>query len=221
MRRIFAALCVGILMACTPTVSRQELPTDCLIEGDATGIIADHWLNVGSIWRLRQSALLEIGPKKIPLEGFLRLDLEQKTARLLAMNEMGLILFDLELDEQGQILRRAIPQLQQINGFDQGIAQSLRQIFFQPQPDVNDHVEQGDNRYRVWRTLPGGSVSFIFDCRGDLRRTRLNAEEGDWRVIYEQYRSYYGRRLPDQIVLNDYRYGLKLTLWMREVKQEP
>lgn len=221
MARFAILILIVLSAACTPLTPQQILTTDCPTQPSVESLLSNHWLQNDNVWRLRQSALLELGRRKIPLEGFLRIDLDRSEARLLAMNEMGLVLFDLQLDQQGQVLNRAIPQLKKMNGFAKGIAQSLRQMFLLPQPLGDDHVEMTDNSQRLWRTIPDGSVGFTFDCLGDLRTTRLNAEEGDWRVAYDQYRSFGANRLPEQITLNDYRNGIKLTLWMREVKQEP
>ena len=100
------------------------------------------------------------------------------------------------------------------------MAQSLRQIFLQPQPQVSDQLINRGNIQRFQRVLPGGSLVFSYDCRGDLRSTRLQADRGNWRVAYDQYRQHEISRLPEQIIMNDYRYGVKLSLWIREVKKE-
>lgn len=221
MVRFVALILLALLAACAPTTQLQQFPQDCPPPGSVTRVLSNPWLQSDDVWRLRQSALLELGRRKIPLEGFLRLDLKRHEARLLAMNEMGLVLFDLELDLEGQVLNRAIPQIEKVDGFSFGIAQSLRQIFLQPQPHSDDHIEQRSNSRRQWRRLPGGDVGFVFDCRGDLRTTRMDADEGDWRVAYDQYQAFGDMRVPQQITLNDYRNGIKLTLWMREVTQEP
>jgi len=209
-----------ILSACAPVAPDLVLPEGCPARSSAQELLAGHWLLRPAVWRLRQSALLEIGSRKIPLEGFLRLDLERREARLLAMNELGVVLFDLQVADDGQQLLRAVPQLQQQPALAQGVAQSLRQIFFRPQPQEDDLLEEHGNSQRLWRPLPGGSFGFLFDCRGDLRETRLKAESGDWRVVYDLYRPFDGARLPGEIVLNDFRHRVKLSLWLREVKRE-
>ncbi len=220
MNRLFSVLLLGLLTACVLTTPQQTLPTDCRAVANTEQLLAWSWLQQPGTWRLRQSALLELGSKKIPLEGFLRLDLQKHEARLLAMNEMGLVLFDLQVSLTGQQLHRAIPQLQQIKGFAAGVGQSLRQIFLFPRPQRDDQLENRGNSQRLWRLQSGGSLGFVFDCYGDLRETRLISEGDDWRVIYQQYGGYATARLPEQIVLNDYRHGVKLSLWIREVKQE-
>lgn len=221
MMRWYGLLLLLTLVACAPTTPKQNLPSDCLAEATAAELLSNNWLQQPGIWRLRQSALLELGPKKIPMEGFLRLDLQQNEARLLAMNEMGLVLFDLQITATDQQLKRAIPQLQQVKGFAQGVAQSLRQIFLQPRPQISDQLENNGNSQRLRRTLPGGNLSFVFDCLGNLRETRQQAKSGDWRVAYDQYQNYGPTQLPEQIILNDYQHSLKLSLWIREGKLEP
>jgi hypothetical protein len=182
-------------------------------------LLKGHWLLQPGVWRLRQAALLELGGRKLPLEGLLHFDTVRREARLVAMNEMGLVLFDLELDAQGQQLHRALPQLQQQAGFAIGVAASLRRIFLQPRPLASDHLQPRESTQRLWRPLPGGSLDFNFSCAGDLLETRQVADSGDWRLRYSDYQALAGRRIPQQIVFNDYQYGVKLSLWLREVKR--
>jgi hypothetical protein len=208
------------ITACAPASPPLLLPENCRAELAAEQLVARHWLAQSGIWRLRQGALLEIGPKKMPLEGFLRLDLKRQEARLLAMNEMGVVLFDLQVTADGEQMHRAIPQLQQVQGLARGVAKSLRQVFLLPQPEVADRLENFGNSQQLWRPLTGGKLRFVFDCQGDLRETRLKAEQDDWRVVYDQYRPFGKFYIPMQMVMNDYRHGVKLSLWIREVKQE-
>jgi outer membrane biogenesis lipoprotein LolB len=220
MLRICLFFLLLVLAGCTPTTPPQQLPKDCSATAPVEQLLGSSWLTQGDVWRLRQLTLLEIGPKKIPLEGFLRLDTANKQARLVAMNEMGVVLFDLLVTEDGQQLERAIPQLQQVKGLAAEVAQSLRQIFLQPRPAKSDRLENLGSIQKLWRSLPGGYLRFIYDCRSDLRTVRFSGDSGDWRVVYNDYQAFAERRLPVEIVMNDYRHGVKLSLWIREVKGE-
>ncbi len=220
MLRIGTLLLLLVLTGCVSTTPPQQLPENCSADATLEHLLAGNWLNQGDIWRLRQLTLLEIGPKKVPLEGFLRLDTATGQARLVAMNEMGVVLFDLLVTRDSQQLKRAIPQLQKIKGLDVGVAQSLRQIFLQPRPAEHDHLENLGDRQKLWRSIAGGYLRFIYDCRGDLRTVSSAGDSGEWRVVYDDYQPFSGRRLPQKIVLNDYRHGVKLSLWISEVKRE-
>jgi hypothetical protein len=208
------------LAACVPGTPPQQLPDNCLAEASPAQLVTANWLNQPQVWRLRQVTLLEAGGQKFPLEGFLRLDLIRGEARLVAMNEVGLVLFDLLVTRTEQHLQRAVPQLRQINGFAAGVAQSLRQIFLHPLPQIDDQLENKENIQWLRRMLPDGTLDFRYDCRGDLRTVRLQTEDGDWRVAYDHYRQLDGSRVPEQIIMNDYHQRLKLSLWIREARQE-
>ncbi|MEA3543684.1 MAG: hypothetical protein U9R69_00525 [Thermodesulfobacteriota bacterium] len=219
MLRIGLLLLLG-LTACMPVTPLQPLPDNCRAEASPAQLMAANWLNQAQVWRLRQVTLLEVGGKKFPLEGFLRLDLAQGEARLVAMNEIGLVLFDLQVTRTNQHLQRALPQLRQIDGFAVGVAQSLRQIFLQSQPQVDDRLVNRDNIQQFRVALADGRVDYRYDCRGDLRTTRLVAEQGDWRVAYDNYQQFGDSRIPEQIIMNDYHRRVKLSLWIREARQE-
>lgn len=223
MRRLLTVLlCCAACWACAPRVPLLQLETDCRATQTQSELLAGHWLGQGGIWRLRQGALFELGSKKIALEGFVRLDLLRQQARLVALNEMGLVLFDLEVTKEDQQLKRALPQLRQYPGFERGVALSLRRIFLDPQPQAEDRFENQGNSQRLQRTgSDGGQLSFLFDCNGDLRQTRQQSEQDDWQVVYDQYLVVGAARVPQQIVLLDRRYGIKLSLWLQEAKEEP
>jgi hypothetical protein len=218
--RILLFCLLLVLGGCGPTLPRLQLPHNCRAEQTRVELLAADWRQQPHVWRLRQAALLEIGPKKIALEGFLRLDLLHKEARLLALNEMGLVLFDLQVTEQGEVLQRAIPQISAINAVARGVAKSLRQIFLQPLPRADDLLQTQGNSQRLQRRLADGELAFVFDCAGDLRQTRQQAKSGDWQVLYNDYRDYAGTRLPGEILFNDESQRVKLSLWQNEVKLE-
>lgn len=207
------------LLACAP-VERSVPATVCTSRPDLKQMYTGNWLQQPGVWHLRQSVLLELGPRKIPLEGLLRLDTLRHEARLVAMNEMGLVLFDLQLDQQGQTLLRGMPQLQKQPGFAVGVAKSLRQIFLSPLPETSDQLELYPDSQQLWRALPGGRLTFTFSCSGDLRETRKKAETDDWRTVYSDYQPLAGSNIPQHIQFNDYRHRVKLSLWLGEVKRK-
>lgn len=222
MRRLLTLLWLcTVCCACTPGAPPLQLAIDCRASQTRSELLAEHWLGQDGIWRLRQGALLELGSRKIALEGFVRLDLPRQQARLVALNEMGLVFFDLDVTREGQQLLRSLPQLQQYPGFERGVALSLRRIFLEPRPQAADRLENQGNSQRLQRTgSDGGQLSFLFDCNGDLRQTRQLSEQDDWQIIYDQYLAVGQARVPQQIVLLDRRYGIKLSLWLQEAKEE-
>ena len=221
MRKLLTIIFLLGLTACAPSTPQLQLPQDCRAEFGAAQLLAGHWLLQNTTWRLRQTALLEIGPRKMAMEGFLQLDLTNRTARLLALNELGLVLFDLEVTDNDEVLHRALPQLQKIDRLAQGVGRSIRQIFLLPHPENGDQPGQQGTSQLLTRQDGIGRIDFLFDCNGDLRQTRSDNATSNWRIIYNQYREYGMTRLPEEIVLNDYRHDIKLSLNINEVKQVP
>ncbi len=215
---------VLMLSACAPSLAPQQLPTGCQGDFSAGELQSRQWLQQEDVWRLRQGALLEIGMKKIPLEGFLRLDLKQRTARLVALNEIGLVLFDLQVSPESSQLMRAIPQLEKREGFTNGIAVSLRRMFLPPAFSDNAEIKGADNLQEISVTGGGAQSEFRFDCHGDLRELTGTNGDQNWRVRYNDYGVHDnipGFSLPEETIYYDRSHALKLTLWLREARQEP
>ncbi len=210
-----------VTTACAPSLPSQQLPTGCQGHFTTGQLRSGQWLQGQNIWRLRQGALLEIGMKKIPLEGFLRLDLKQRSARLVALNEIGLVLFDLQVSAETSQLVRAIPQLKDRAGFADGIALSLRRMFLQPELSDSDAINVAENLQRISVHSGAQQVRFTFDCHGDLRLLFGTLGEQSWRVQYNAYGDHSGFRLPEEIIYYDRSHAVKLTLWLREARQEP
>ncbi|MBN2427426.1 MAG: hypothetical protein JXK94_03720 [Deltaproteobacteria bacterium] len=217
---VFLLLTLIALQGCVLTTPPLKLEENCRTAFPGPELAENQWLAQDKTWRLRQAALLEIGPREIPLEGFLRLDLKNREARLVAMNELGLVLFDLQVSISDEKLQRVVPQLRKRKELAKGIGQSLRRIFLLPRPRPGDQLENFANSQRLWRSVPDGRLQFVFDCSGDLRETRKKTNSENWRVLYDSYRLMENSRLPMKIVMNDYRRNVKLSIWLHEAKTE-
>lgn len=220
-RRLSGMLSLLSLVACAPSAPTLVLPHDCQAQRSPAQLLAGDWLQQPDIWRLRQGTLLEYGRRKFPLDGFLRLDLVRREARLVAMNELGVVLFDLRVDATGEELLRSLPQLQRYPQLTTALAQSLRRLLLTPQPQAGDEAVAGDSRQLLRRTLAAGELNFLFDCRGDLRQTEATGSAGNWQAVYSDYRQFDGRRLPQTLVLFAAGERVKLTLTLQQARREP
>lgn len=214
-------LSILFLSACAPNPQRLILREICSQELSAARVIEQHWLNQPDTWRLRQSALLELRGRKFPLEGFMILDLGEQRLHMVAMNDMGLVFFELVVTAEDQQLRRALPQLQQQPGLAEGIAASLRRIYFKPRPQTTDSARMAPAHLSLRRPVAAGDLSFVFDCDGRLRETRLHSDTENWQLIYDSYQRITERAVPEKIVMNNFHQAVTLTLWQREITLEP
>lgn len=220
-----------LVSSCAPAPPQVEMRADCRATATQEELVQRHWLNGSHTWRLRQSALLEMGTRKSALEGFVRLDLKQRAVRLVALNEMGLVVFDLRVDSHTAELMRALPQVREIEGFATGVGASLRRMFLAPRPALEDRLEHHTHYQRLMRSAylepeaqAEGEVEFVFDCAGHLHRTQFHGKDVRWQVVYADYRDYAqedGRvEIPQRIILHNPERRMKLTLNLNEVRRE-
>lgn len=185
----------------------------------AAELAAADWRAVAGGWRIRQSGLFELRGLRLPMEGFLELDNDGRRVRLVALEGLGLKLFDLTVTVDGVQVHHLLPDLAKDARLAEAVAASVRRIFLAPRPDAGDRLEIRKRDYRL--TRPGGErVEFLFGGEPPLLLgTRVRGAGGDWRVGYYQYREAAGVPIPEGILLQDRRAGYRLTLWLESVKR--
>lgn len=162
------------------------------------------WFLQERTWLLRQTALLEAGTTRLSMNALLQLDMAQSTARLVAIDDFGVKLFDLTVTTTGEEPHFLLPALARIPGIDRMIAASLRRIYL---PLVADNAGKD-----VVGHLVGGEAGLL------LERSR-HASQENWHVRYLSYREAGGALHPVHIVEEDQAAGYRLTVWTEEVKE--
>ena len=221
MRWLVWAITLPVLACgCLPTFPPQQLPEDCRADQELNELVAADWRQQQHIWRLRQTALFEFGYRKLAMECFLRFDPAAGELRMVAMNELGLVIFDLQVTHDGEILHRAIPQLKKREKLMTDIAGNLRRIFLMPLPCADDRLEHQDYAQTFSRTSGQESTQFVYDCEGNLRQSSGDGPSGRWRILYNRYVDWNGIRLPNQTLLSDASHRINMSFELKEVKQE-
>ena len=217
-RRILG-LCLALLLGgCASLPFEQPLlpPTRVLT---AAELPAADWRAVPGGWRIRQSGLFELRGLRLPMEGFLELDNAGRRVRLVALEGLGLKIFDLTVTVDGVEIHHLLPDLAKDPRLAEAVAASVRRIFLAPRPDAGDRLEIRKRDYRLTRP-DGERVEFLFGGEPPLLlETRVRGAAGDWRVGYYQYREAAGVPIPEGILLQDRRAGYRLTLWLESVKR--
>ena len=152
--------------------------------------------------------------------GLMELDTAAGRARLVAVNEMGITLFDLTVTRSGQTLNSVLPQLARYPRLAEGVAASVRRIFLAPLPAAGDRLSSSATSCVLERPWEGGTLRFTFGGAAPrLRQTRVAGTTDEWQVDYYQYRRQAGTSYPAGIVLADARAGYRLTLWLDNVRR--
>lgn len=182
----------------------------------------------GALWSsgtgsiiIRQSALFEFEGMQVPIAGIMKFDRTAKSARLVGMNDMGVKLYDISVNESSSQAHFIIPDLAGYPGFAEAVAVSVRRIFLTPQPSPGDSLERTPMSYLLTRKIgTEGTIRFtIGGADTQLLEKLYHGPAESWRVRYYQYQHQQGQLFPGGIVLDDERADYRLTLWIESVEK--
>jgi len=181
--------------------------------------VTQHWLSGTNRYLCRQSGVLKLPWREVPLQGVMRLDGAQQEARLVAMDGMGVKLFDLTVTPDSSTVNYLLPLLEEHPQLPEVVASSVRHIFLSPRPTAADHLQTrcAGQPYRLISSQQSGTV---FTFAGDpirLQSVHVDRAGENWQVDYFNYTHEESLWVPMMVVLDDENY--RLTLWMEEVRQ--
>ena len=222
---LFPLLMCGLLVGCAspPSPPFNRHTPEAMPQLTTVQLLEDCWLTGGHRYLCRHSGLLEIFMRKVPLEGVLKLDTVSNEARLVALDTMGVKLFDVSVTAANYQLNYLLPLLEEHRQLPEMVAKSVRQIFLRPHPDSQDLLTRTSHEYRLQSQSDPG-IQFRFSGMPvRLHSKMMNSDQQHWQVDYYQYKNQpqSGRQgslwAPTGIVLND-DSGFSLTLWIEEIK---
>jgi hypothetical protein len=177
-------------------------------------LVSTSWPESSRRYRIRQTVLFELRGAKVPMTGLMNLDTTRGSVRLVAVNDLGVKFFDLELDRKTQRLHYLLPELERFPGFDGVVAKAVRRIFLAPRPDGDESLQRSDNRY----LLSDGTTSFEFGGAGpQLLAIERRSDDESWRLDFYEFRGRDGRMNPGGVILKDRKADYRLTIWFDEV----
>lgn len=205
--------CAGVPFAPPELVAvRPRMTAEELAEGA--------WTAQAGVYRLRQTVLFEFRGARVPMAGMMRLNLDEREVRLVAMNDLGVKFFDLAVEEVGEKQNYLLADLAGIPHFSEAVAASVRRVFLTPRPAKSDALRLAENRYLLLRPSGEGDIRFTFGGNDpQLIETEAKTERESWKVRYFEYRKAKETVYPRGIVLDDHIAGYRLTLWLEEVEK--
>ena len=144
--RVVKRCCLLVLLLCVALTAcgRPTLPphSTTIVDGlTRQQLLARHWLSGTNRYLCRQSGVLKLRWREFPLQGVLRIDSTVHEARLVAMDSMGVKLFDLSVTDQDMTLNYLLPLLEEHPQLPKVVADSVRRIFLTPQPQPEDQLQ--------------------------------------------------------------------------------
>ncbi len=220
MRKIAVFLLILLLTGCGGVPFAVTEPAPVPAEVTPEQLAASVWTQQSGIFLVRQTVLFEFRGARVPMSGMLRLDASRGRARLVAMNDLGVKLFDLEVSETTQQQHYLLSDLSRIPHFAEAVATSVRRVFLAPRPDGSERLTRSPRLAELRRPFGSGDVCFTFGG-GDTRLLMTVVADGEesWRIRYFEYQKKSAIDYPRGVVLEDRMAGYRLTLWQEEVKR--
>lgn len=221
-----------VMVGCTqPPFARQTMVT--MPKMDVGQLLDNCWLCSGHRYLCHHSGLLEVAGRKIPLEGVVKIDTVTNEARLVAMDTMGVKLFDLSVASNSYQLNYLLPVLEQHKQLPQMVAKSVQNIFLSPYPDINDQLQGTASAHVLVAPETGVRFKFV-GVPPRLAVKSVNNRQQHWQVDYYHYKNFIGNAsgvigangadrehplwAPTGIVLTD-TAGFSLTLWVSNIRE--
>jgi hypothetical protein len=154
------------------------------------------WLATPAVWRIRQVVLIEIGEAKFPVQGMLEVDTAAGTARLAALDDLGVTLFRLSLNRAGEQVDFILPLVPRGEDVVRSVVTSIRRVYLEP---------AGDGVFR--EAGAEGSVASARPLGND-----------SWQVWYAEYGDVGGVPVPRLIRYRE-RGGASLTIRQESVRR--
>ncbi|MFO7596604.1 MAG: hypothetical protein R6W92_09710 [Desulfocurvibacter africanus] len=211
-RNLVFCLCALALLALTGCGSFRIDPTwERLSENQVQALAARQWNEAPGNWHIQQTVLLESRGHELLMSGFVRLDMAARTARVVAMNSLGVKFFDLEVSEQSQTEHFVAPDLRRFPEVATMLAESVRNIYLVPRLSADTPIwlaPYGPVAKASWQENP----VFVFLDPATAEPVRKMSPERFWTVDYKDYAQAGDRLFPSTVVYTHTRAGLRLTL---------
>lgn len=208
---LMAALLVG---GCAAPFFPPTSPTPVPRGYSAARLAAGDWTRqTGGPWLLQQEVEFDFHGRQMLMRGLLELDGADGAARLVAVDPLGIKLFDLEVSRRSEKVHYLLPQLARYPQLGAAVATSVRRMFLAPRPQSGDTLEATPTGYVLRHSDGAAEVVFGFGGhRARLQTIRTSGGGRDWQVGYYDYHRDGNLEYPEKILLEDRIAGYRLRL---------
>lgn len=219
MRRFIASLLLLILAGCASMPF--EKAEHVSLETSDPRIVVDRFKDrVADSFQLLNSIVFEYN--WFTLSGIGYIDIQGKDGfyKVACLNQMGVKLFEFSGNRDGIISRFAIEPLARKGDITALVAEDIKRIYFDrvPSPEARLIVRKHE---LIFRQRQGeGTLEYVFAGTGGhlVSKTYLEENRALWRVSYYEYLEKSGKIHPGGIIFRDYRYGYRLIVKQKEIR---
>ncbi len=157
--------------------------------------------------------------RKIAVLGYTRVDRAERRFEALCLNHIGVPLFSIGGDAEGNYLRRAMPEFAEREELTERVAADIRRIAFDLVPPPGAEAQVLKDRVIFRQSRPDGAMEYVFGGPGLLllKKRFIAGGRRRWEVAFYEYAGPDGYVHPGGIVLHNREGRYRLIVRTRDV----
>jgi hypothetical protein len=158
--------------------------------------------------------------------GLMDVDIKEREFSVVCINPLGVKLFEVHSDKDGSHGRFVIPALSEKAGGSEeeggeklarAVGDDIKRIYFDRVPSEAARAKKRKYKVLFREDFEGGTLTYEFAGKGGhLYEKRFYGQDGlSWKASYYDYRVVDGRIFPGGVVMDNYKYGYRLTVRLK------
>lgn len=152
--------------------------------------------------------------------GVTRVDTDKLILMSAGFNHLGVLLFDLTLDNDKIESRYIFPEFTKRGDFAAVMLKDVKSVYFDRVPDASSEVRREKDKIIFCKKTEGKRLEYVFSGEGYFLAEKNYYEESRlvWGVSYYEYLSENGKIYPRNILLRNRKYGYDLIIKLKEIR---
>ena len=215
-----ATLLIGVLLvAGCAHVPFQETKRVSFASVEPKSVVEQFKANSPVNFQLLNSVVFEYSWKTFMGIGYIDINRQDSTFKVVCLNPLGVQLFELSGDRNSIVTHSAMPALMQYGDLPTAVGNDIRRIYFDLLPSEKARVWKGKYKVNFWQPYDSGVMEYEFAGEGRqlVEKVYYENDEIIWRISYYEYVLHNGKHYPQGIIMTNYRYGYQLTVRQKEL----
>lgn len=209
-----------LCLAGCSTIPFQAAP-GMLMENAESGTVKENFsLLLPDRFQIISTIAFEYKGQSVSFIGYSDIDTKGKTFIVAGIHQSGMKIFEITGDSDKTELRFAIEDFTKKGNFAEAVGGDIRKIYFDRLPSDSSKAYKKKHEIVFVQEEPKAIMEFVFAGPGNLlvEKRCIVDNQAIWRVNYYEYRIENGKLHPAGIILENIKYGYKLTMRLKEIR---
>jgi outer membrane biogenesis lipoprotein LolB len=217
----FVTLLIWVVLAAgCAHIPFQETRRISVESDDPKSVVAQFKANSPDNFQLLNSVVFEYSWQSFMGIGYVDVNRQNSTFKLVCLNPLGVQLFELSGDRDTIVPHHVMPALTEFGGdLPTAVGTDIRRIYFDLVP--SDKARIAKSTYEIKFSEPYGAGVMEYEFAGEERelvgKSYYENDDIIWRISYYEYREQNGKHFPQGIIMKNYKYGYQLTVRQKEL----